>query len=212
MISECSMIALTTSYYCKYFVGLQQIHHFQEPGTYQFLCRDNCEPLATVTVVNVNDTELIEFCSQPQPLIDDVKYKELIYSHGAIMAVTFGILFPLGAFLANIKKPIAHMILQPLGIVLAVIGFVLAAVYKGLNASSHFNQLHSIIGLLLLAIVIIVIPGLKLSLLAPIKEKWQRLVIIWHKRLGISAVFFGFSNIFLVSLYKCVCWCFHILY
>lgn len=126
-------------------------------------------------------------------------YKELVYTHAALMAISFAVLIPFGAILAHFKLPVAHMIIQPLALALSCIALILAVVYKEMNHETHFNQPHSIVGLILLVVAIIVLPGLKLSVVAPITEKWRKIVSIWHKRLGTIAVFFGIFNIVLVS-------------
>lgn len=114
------------------------------------------------------------------------------------MAVTFGFILPLGAFLASVKQLIIHVILQICGQIATTVGLILVLVYVQLNNNlQHFSQLHSIVGLFIIFLVLIVQPFLRvLSSLKFLKKEGK----IWHKRLGIAVVFFGLSNIFIVSV------------
>ena len=163
------------------------IYHFQQSGIYQLTCNEDL--LANITVLH-------NFLLPPN---QHKRYKELIYTHGALMFLSFALIIPLGALLAHFKKPVVHMILQPLALVLACISFILAVVYKELNGEPHLNQLHNVVGLMLLTVAILVMPSLKIFVIAPITEKWRKIVSIWHKRLGLATIFFGLFNILLVS-------------
>lgn len=114
------------------------------------------------------------------------------------MFVTFGIILPLGAFLASVKQLIAHVILQICGQIATTLGLILGLVYVQLNHGNlqHFSQLHSIIGLFIIFLVLILQPFLKVISSVKLLKKEGK---IWHKRLGIAVVFFGLSNIFIVS-------------
>ena len=112
------------------------------------------------------------------------------------MAMTFGFIIPLGALVANHKKYLPHMTFQIFAMLLAIVGLILAIVYKEVNNERHFQHLHSIIGLVIIIACVLIQPVLKLLHITPIKNA---IVKVWHKRIGISIVFFGLSNIFLVS-------------
>jgi PAS domain-containing protein len=163
--------------------GVQKTHFFNESGLYQLKCTSE-------VLLNINVTN-------GQSMVIKYTYMELIYTHGAIMAVSFGLMIPLGALMAHFKKSIIHMIIQPLAIILTCLGFILAVVYTELNNNTHFNQLHSILGLIILIIAMLILPGLKLSVVLPITKKGRKILTGWHKRLGTSTVFFGIFNIFL---------------
>lgn len=170
---------------CNVCVG---IYIFDTTGVYQLVCDgydSNCRQLATVTVLKEEGGL--------------TRYQEIIYTHAVVMAITFGLIFPFGALLAYLRKPVVHMVIQPLGLLMAVAGFLMAVVYKEINSTTHFNQLHTVFGLLLTAVALIVLPSLKLSVMTPIGDKWQKLLKLWHKKLGVVAVFAGIFNIFLVS-------------
>lgn len=162
------------------------MYKFDEIGVYQLLCGDDCRQLAAIAVLKGEEDE-------------GRRYREIIYTHAVVMFLSFGLVLPLGALLAHLKKPVVHLIMQPLGLVLAVTGFLMAVVYKEINSTTHFDEIHTIFGLLLLIGALLVLPGLKLSVMSPMREKAQRLVNIWHRRLGLVAVFSGIFNIFLVS-------------
>ena len=175
------------------FVYLGSSHHvytFNQSGVYHLYCNRDCKKLATVTVLDNNGAENGS---------KEAKHKEIIYIHAVVMVFSFAVILPLGALLANLKKPIIHMILQPLGMILAIIGLIMAVAYKEFNETTHFNRLHTIFGLLLMIVAIIAQPALKFSVMSPMREKWKKLVTLWHKRLGLVAVFSGIFNIFLVS-------------
>jgi len=148
----------------------------QTPGLYTINCEQNPELNTTIIVGaagGVPNTHLIE----------------LLYTHAALMAIAFGFLLPIGAFLAHNKVTLAHKILQPLGILLGLSGLVLVIVYVHLSHGSHFRfVIHSAVGLVLLLMVTIGMPLLLLK-----KPR------IWHKRMGHVVVFFGMANILLVS-------------
>lgn len=169
---------------------------FETPGVYLLQCLKNCTVLANITVLEregANYTSPVQSTCIPQRQLS-----ELIYSHAGIMAFTFGILLPLGALLANCKLHIPHMVVQPLGLLLAIVGLSLAVAFKIVNNQGHFQNLHSILGLVLLLLAILIQPALRLIILAPLKRQWEFRFTIWHKRLGTAIVFFGMSNVFLV--------------
>ena len=139
---------------------------------------------------------------QSDALVKGLSYNELVYSHAGVMAVAFGLLLPVGSLLANYKLVVCHIILQISGQILSLIGFVLALVYQQLNNRPHFSQVHSIMGLCLIFMVVILQPVLKLISLKFLKKQ----VNIWHKRLGVASIFIGLCNIFIVSLqYNILC-------
>lgn len=173
-----------------------QSYVFTTPGVYYLRCQGNCTLLANITVLqegNAN-TSLLPTCTR------QTRLNELIYSHAAIMAFTFGLLLPLGALLASCKIHLAHMIIQPLGLLLAVVGLALSVTYMTVNNKDHFQQLHSIFGFILILVAALIQPVMRLLILAPVKDAWESRFSAWHKRLGVAIVFFGMSNVFLVSV------------
>ena len=187
--------ARTTYRYSATTVGLQDGHQFTVPGVYHLSCGD-CEPYATITVANTTPQYDRPLC--PQQHTGHIVYKELLYSHAGIMAVTFGVVLPVGAVAASGHYSIAHVILQPIGLMLGVTGLVLVVVYKELNTFNHFMNLHEVVGFVILLIALC-LPCLRLCVVLPVQKFWQEILKTWHKRLGIAVVFFGLSNVFLVS-------------
>ena len=59
---------------------------FTEPGSYEVFCTEDPSLNASVQVVEMQS---------------EGPYKPLLYTHAALMGITFGILLPLGAFLAH---------------------------------------------------------------------------------------------------------------
>ena len=184
---------------------------FEEEGLYQLLCAGNCTPVATITVLEAgvaNNTEAIEqlysqilnssTCPTEAPTTEPV-LSELIYSHAGIMAITFGILLPLGALMANFQGKIVHIVVQIVGILLALVGLSLSIAYTELNDGIHFCRVHAVVGLAIVIAALLFQPVLKLLVVTPLRDKWKGYSRIWHKRLGVCIVFFGMFNVFLVS-------------
>ena len=169
---------------------------FNTPGVYYLRCQGNCTLLANITVLQEDNANasLLPTCTS------QTRLNELIYSHAAIMAFTFGLLLPLGALLASCKIHLAHMIVQPLGLLLAIVGLALSVTYMTVNNKDHFQQLHSIFGFVLILVASLIQPVMRLLILAPVKDAWESRFSAWHKRLGVAIVFFGMSNVFLVSV------------
>ena len=178
---------------------------------YQILCAGNCTPIATITVLEAgiaNNTEAIEelysrilnssTCPTEPPAAEPV-LSELIYSHAGIMAVTFGILLPLGALLSSFQWKIVHIVVQITGILMAVVGLSLSIAYTEVNDGIHFCRVHAVVGLAIVIATLLFQPVLKLLVVTRLSEKWKGYSRIWHKRLGVCIVFFGMFNVFLVS-------------
>ena len=118
------------------------------------------------------------------------QYSPMLYTHAALMGITFGILLPLGAFLAHHEKFLIHKVTQPTGLLLALIGFVMVLVYVSLAHGQHFRFLiHGVVGLALLLLALLVMPALLLH------KPWRK----WHRRCGHVVAFFGMGNVLLVS-------------
>lgn len=159
-----------------------------EEGDYRLHCKENESIYATVAVA--------------APSADEItRYRPLLYSHASIMGVVFGILLPLGAFLAHHRVLLVHRVLQPIGIVLALVGLVLVVVYVELSERKHFGKLvHAVTGLGLLISAVVVTPSL---ILLPSVKALQfggrlRFERAWHKRSGQIVVFFGIGNVLVV--------------
>ncbi len=121
----------------------------------------------------------------------------LLYTHVALMAVAFGFLFPLAAFLYYHRISLAYKLLFPVALLLAVCGLVIVLVYVELTADkSHFGYpIHGVVGVALVALVVVVMPLLLL----------HRKSRAYHFRLGHAVAFFGMGNILLVSFYRVCC-------
>ena len=148
---------------------------FTEPGSYEVYCTEDTSLNASVQVVTMQA---------------EGPYKPLLYIHAALMGITFGILLPLGAFLAHHQKFTIHKITQPTGILFALVGFIMVLVYVGLSHGRHFRFLiHGVVGLALLLLTFLLMPALLL------RKPWHK----WHKRCGHIIAFFGMANVLLVS-------------
>lgn len=148
---------------------------FTEPGSYEVYCTEDTSLNASIKVIEMQ--------------VED-PYRPLLYTHAALMGVTFGVLLPLGAFLAHHQKFTVHKITQPIGILLALAGFVMVLVYVSLSHGRHFRFLiHGVVGLALLLLTFLLMPTLLLH------KPWHK----WHKRCGHVIAFFGMANVLLVS-------------
>ncbi len=152
-------------------------YQFNSPGNYLVTCERDTSLQAAVIVMGT-----------PSPPLQN-NLLPLLYTHAALMATAFGVLLPIGAFLAYNKVKLAHKIVQPLGIMLALIGFVLVIVFVQFTHGKHFRYLiHSLLGLVLLLLATLVMPLLLL-----------RKPRTWHKKTGQIVTFFGMGNVLLVS-------------
>ncbi len=132
-------------------------------------------------VIVVTDEERGEESSTLHPLL---------YTHVALMAAAFGVLFPLAAFLYYHGVSLAYKIIFPVGVVLALCGVVLIAVYVELTGGAHFRFfLHSSVGVALLGLAMLVMPLLLL----------HRKTRVYHVRASHILAFFGMGNVLLVS-------------
>jgi len=155
-----------------------------EAGSYEIYCTEDNSLRASVVVVNNTATETQDGPGQ---------YSPVLYTHAALMGITFGILLPLGAFLAHHEKFLIHKVTQPTGLLLALIGFVMVIVYVSLAHGQHFRFLiHGVVGLALLLLALLVMPALLLY--KPLRK--------WHRRCGHVVAFFGMGNVLLVSSFS----------
>ena len=153
---------------------------FTEPGSYEVFCTEDPSLNASVQVIEMQVVEM-----QAEGL-----YNPLLYTHAALMGITFGILLPLGAFLAHHQKFTIHKITQPTGILLALVGFIMVLVYVSLSHGRHFRFLiHGVVGLALLLLTFLLMPALLF------RKPWHK----WHRRCGHVIAFFGMANVLLVS-------------
>ncbi len=151
-------------------------YRFNFPGTYRIVCENDPSFQATVSVPSV---------PTPQSLLP------LLYSHVALMIAAFGVLLPVGGFLAHHQVKLVHKVVQPLGVLLGLIGLVLVVVYVQLTHGRHFKPLiHAVVGLVLLLLAAVGMPLLLFR-----KER------TWHKKCGQIVVFFGLANVLLVSFF-----------
>jgi hypothetical protein len=126
-------------------------------------------------------------------------------AHGVLMAVSWGILLPLGVIFARFyrhvepnKGPravwfVAHQALQYSGVIIAAVGFIVA-IYMERDAS-HFATTHAKLGLTVMCL------GLTQPLNAFIRphpgEKYRAIWSAWHKSAGYIAVLLAVATIFL---------------
>jgi hypothetical protein len=98
--------------------------------------------------------------------------------HGACMFFAFGVLFPVGAFLAHIDHKQLHRILMSIGVVVALVGAVNIFVY--INEGRHLQNTHSALGFMLLGSIVIMQPFLMVSGLISFHRtsKWLAVIIL----------------------------------
>ena len=157
-----------------------------EEGTYRLHCKENESIYATVTVAAATD----------EPT---TRYRPLLYTHASVMGVVFGILLPIGAFLAHHRVLLVHRILQPIGLLLALVGLVLVIVYVELSERKHFGSLvHGVTGLGLLITTVLTMPTLILLPSVKALERKLHFLRTWHRRSGHAVAFLGIGNVLVV--------------
>ena len=152
-------------------------HQFKEAGTFVLSCMEDAEIAMTITVIKEEKEEKSE--------------KAILYIHVALMLTAFGIVFPIAAFLNHHRVNLAYKILHPFGLIPAVCGLVAIVVYVQLaDRKEHFDFLiHSVVGLALLVLVLLIMPVLILF------QKTRA----YYFSAGHIVAFFGMGNVLLVS-------------
>jgi PAS domain-containing protein len=125
--------------------------------------------------------------SSSLPTEDIRKWK---MAHAFCMFFAFGIILPIGGYMAASARFKWHYILQISGLALSVAGYVLGYTYSG-KFNGHFNHLHGYCGIVLLALAW----GLQpiTVYLGTYYTQFRHL----HRRNGQILVFFGIANIFM---------------
>lgn len=115
--------------------------------------------------------------------------KPILYSHAAVMGIVFGVLLPIGAYMAYHYFTIVHLVIQIISVIGALVGLVLVLVYAQLSHEQHFRfPIHGVVGLALVLLVMV----------APFLRVHKRLTR-YHRKLGQIVTFFGMANVLLVS-------------
>lgn len=118
----------------------------------------------------------------------DSKLEPLVYSHAAVMGITFGILLPMGAFLAYHYFAVVHIVIQVISLIAALVGLVIIVTYVEVTNKSHFQfPIHGVVGLALI-LLLLIMPFLRL----------HRRLREHHHKLGQIVAFFGMANVLLV--------------
>ena len=141
-------------------------------------------------LINVGNTSTLENATKTVAVNDSLK--PLLYSHAAVMGLTFGVLFPVGAYMAYHYFTTVHIIIQAISMLGTTFGFIVIIVYVEKTHSHHFQfPIHGVVGLALV-LLILIMPFLHL----------HRRVKKYHHKLGQIVAFFGMANVLLVSTYK----------
>lgn len=112
----------------------------------------------------------------------------MIYTHAAMMGTIFGVVLPIGAYLAYQYFAIAHFVIQLISVFGALAGLVIVVVYVELTHKHHIQfPIHGVIGLALL-LLMMVMPFLRL----------HKKLKTYHHKLGHIVVYFGMANVLLV--------------
>jgi len=191
---------------CLLTTGGSASYQFTKKGVYHVKASNLSTYRHSIVVLehdvnNITEEDIEQQCNsstfEVEPLrsydCDKCSYKEsfsegLILSHASIMSVCFGIMLPVGVFLATNGSPFAHKIFQPGGIILAMVGYGLVLVYIEVEEKKHFNSIHAIVGFSLVLLTA-VMPFLRL----------RKDLHYLHKKCGIIIVFYGMANVLLVS-------------
>lgn len=112
----------------------------------------------------------------------------MIYTHAAVMGITFGIALPIGAYLAYQYYVIAHFVIQLFSLIGGLTGLIVVVVYVELTHKRHIRfPIHAVVGLALLLLMIIM-PALRV----------HKNLRNHHHKLGHIVVYFGMANVLLV--------------
>ena len=156
-------------------------HTFETAGTYFLSCQERNTNISATVVVT--DGENVPWGVKRH-------LRPLLYTHVALMAAAFAVLFPLAAFTHYHGLTLAYKVLLPLGMLLALCGLVLVVVYAELTRQKHFHFfIHGAVGLALLFLCLIVMPLLLL----------YKKLRVFSYRAGHVVAFFGMGNVLLVS-------------
>ena len=118
----------------------------------------------------------------------DSKLKPMIYTHAAVMGTIFGVVLPIGAYLAYQYFAVAHFVIQVISVIGGLAGLVIVVTYVELTHQHHIQfPIHGVIGLALL-LLMVVMPFLR------VHKNLKK----YHHRLGHIVVFFGMANVLLV--------------
>lgn len=164
-------------------------YQFNEPGKFEIVCQEDDELRALILVDYGHSTNTSEAEGATEMAAVRDTLLPLLYSHAAVMGITFGILFPVGAYMAYHYFTTVHIVLQAISMIGTVSGLVLVVVYVELTHEHHFRfPIHGVVGLALILLVLIM-PFLRL----------HRRVREYHHKLGQIVAFFGMANVLLVS-------------
>lgn len=163
---------------------------------FEIVCQEDSELRALINVTNTSqNASEITINSTLEPLI---------YSHAAVMGITFGVLIPLGVYLAYQYLAVVHIAIQVVSIIAALTGFVIIVTYVEVTHKRHFQfPIHGVVGLGLI-LLLLIMPFLQL----------HRRLREHHHKLGQIVAFFGMANVLLVSehnlyssvkMYMCSC-------
>ena len=112
----------------------------------------------------------------------------MVYTHAAVMGTIFGVVLPIGAYLAYQYFAIAHFVIQLISLVGGLAGLVIVVTYVELTHKHHIQfPIHGVVGLALL-LLMVTMPFLR------VHKKLRK----YHRRLGHVVVFFGMANVLLV--------------
>lgn len=107
------------------------------------------------------------------------------------MILAFGVLLPLGAFMAHNRRHLVHKLMQPATTALGLAGLALVVAFVQMTSGVHFRQtVHAIVGVVVLALTLA-------TPLLLVRVQWRR----WHRGCGHVIVGLGIANVLLVGCY-----------
>ena len=190
------------------FIGKQSHYRFTRKGLYHLSVTNLPSVQHTIVVVerdivNITESYLQQQCasvSSQNNIVDtdcddddECTFKNdfaegLLFSHASMMSISFGVMLPVGALLAANGSPFVHKIFQPGGIILGIVGYGLVLAYIEVEEKRHFKSVHSFVGFFLV-VLIVLMPFMRL----------QKEFHYIHKKCGVIIVFYGMTNVLLVS-------------
>ncbi len=149
---------------------------------FELACQQDGDLTARINV------SYLENASEASSNILDSKLKPMLYTHAAVMGTIFGVVLPIGAYLAYQYLAVAHFVIQVISLVGGLAGLVIVVTYIELTHKNHIQfPIHGVVGLGLL-VLMVVMPFLR------VHKNLKK----YHHRLGHIVVFFGMANVLLV--------------
>lgn len=141
------------------------------------------------------------------PWCDYTSYRHLIEVHAACMFSAFGVILPIGAFLAYTGFHKRHIFFQVTGVCVGVVGGIFAIVFVQKTTGHHLSNPHHLMGVFILFLAAIVQPTAILKKNRAIHHKNGAAIIgfgLMNIIFGIFLLGLDIAFVYFYALYVCV--------